>query len=107
MKHLQSLVLTDNDGIQAEGFPQGMFAMQTPEVLDISNMYFLNMSLPMRLELPNLQQFYASGSKLHGYLPTIWNIPKLESLVLDLNDLKGQLQYYWSKTTDASEQHIY
>ena len=59
--------------------------------MDISEIYLLNITLPTRLELPNLQQLCASNCRLQGYLPTTWNTPSLESLILDLNDLIGRL----------------
>ncbi|XP_065887387.1 uncharacterized protein [Dysidea avara] len=102
MKQLRNLLLRGND-IRAEGFPLGIFAMQTLERLDISEMYLLNISLPTRIELPNLQQLYASESRLLGYLPTTWKTPKLESLMLDSNDFMGRLPDDISKCTGLKQ----
>ena len=90
MKHLQALVITDNY-ISSRDFPEGIFAIQTLEYLDISNMYALNISLPREMSLPNLQQLYASRSQINGQLPLTWNTPKLENLFLDGNNLIGFL----------------
>ena len=90
MKHLRGLVVRGND-ISAEGFPLGIFAIQTLESLDISDMHLLSITLPTRLELPNLRVLYALESQLQGYLPTTWNTPNLDSVVLKSNDLTGQL----------------
>jgi len=90
MKHLQTLVIADNY-IQSHGFPQGIFAIQTLEYLDISNIYTLSISLPNELILPNLQQLHAFKSQIKGLMPTTWNTPKLESIQLQNNNLEGFL----------------
>jgi len=90
MKHLQTLVIAENY-IHSRDFPEGIFAIQTLEYLDISNMYSLNISLPREMNLPNLQQLYASKSQINGLLPITWNTPKLESILLDGNNLVGYL----------------
>jgi len=98
MKYLQTLILKGNS-FKTEGFPTGIFAMQTLEYLDISYLFYFNVSLPDKMNLPNLQHLYATRSQLYGYLPTTWNTPKLESLVLDSNYLTGQLPDEISKCT--------
>ena len=102
MKYLQNLILRGNN-IRAEGFPMGIFAMQTLEYLDISHMLHLNITLPSKMNLPSLQQLYISSSNLYGYLPTSWNAPKLENLVLDSNYLTGRLPDEISKCTGLKQ----
>ena len=102
MKYLQSLMLRGND-FRAEGLPMGIFTMQTLEYLDISQMFYLNISLPNKMNLPNLQKLYISFSNLHGYLPTTWNAPKLETLMLDSNMLMGRLPDDISKCTGLKQ----
>jgi len=77
--------------------------MQTLEYLDISQMFYLNISLPNKMNLPNLQKLYISFSNLHGYLPTTWNAPKLETLMLDSNMLMGRLPDDISKCTGLKQ----
>jgi len=98
MKYLQSLMLKGNS-FRAEGFPTEIFTMQTLEYLDISYLFYFNFTLPSKINLPNLQHLHATRGNLHGYLPTTWNTPKLESLVLDSNYLKGRLPEEISKCT--------
>jgi len=91
MKYLKKLVLSRNI-IATSNFPMGIFAIQTLEHLDISYMrYYLNITLPMQMELPNLKDFYASASELNGLFPQTWKTPNLENLVLDDNKLIGYL----------------
>ena len=102
MKHLQTLVVANNY-IQSHGFPEGIFAIQTLEYLDISNIYTLSISLPNELILPNLQQLIAFKSQIKGLLPTTWNTPKLENIRLDGNNLQGYLPEDIGKITGLKE----
>ena len=102
MKYLKTLLLSRNQ-IRTPGFQMGIFGMQTLEYLDISYMYYyLNISLPMRMELPNLKHLYASES-LNGYFPQTWETPKLENLVLDNNNLMGYLPDDLGKSTNLKQ----
>ena len=91
MKHLKLLVLSGN--YFQSYLPSGIFAMQSLEYLDISMIEDLNMTLPTQLELPKLTHFIAFSSRLYGYLPSSWNTPNLESLILNDNQFTGQIPY--------------
>lgn len=103
MKHLKTLLLSRNQ-IRTSNFQMGIFGMPTLEYLDISYMYYnLNITLPMRMELPNLKHFYASETKLNGYFPQTWETPRLENLVLDSNNLIGYLPDDLGKSTNLKQ----
>lgn len=103
MKYLKTLLLSRNQ-ISTSNFQMGIFAMQTLERLDISYMQsYLNVTLPMRMELANLRDFYASESQLVGYFPQTWETPKLENLILDNNKLMGYLPDDLGKITTLKQ----
>ncbi|XP_065887599.1 uncharacterized protein [Dysidea avara] len=102
MKHLKTLILTGNY-LEYSNFQTGLFTMQTLEVLDISMITDLNITLPTRLEMANLQYLYAYDSQLNGPLPETWNTPKLQGIVLNDNYLTGQLPVGISKITGLKQ----
>ena len=103
MKYLKTLVLSRNQ-ISTANFQMGIFAIQTLEHLDISDMqFYLNIALPLKLQLPNLKHFYASNAVLTGVFPQSWETPKLEDLVLNNNDLMGYLPDDLGKSTNLRQ----
>ena len=101
MKYLKTLLLSRNE-INTATFQMGILAMQNLEYLDISDNY-LNLTLPMKIQLPNLKHFYASDALLIGYFPQSWETPKLENLVLNSNELMGYLPDDLGKSTNLKQ----